>query len=146
MVEGLRPPALDELGLADACRQAVDRLTRAAGVRAEVRTDGELAGLPAAVEVAAFRIVLEAVTNVVRHAGARSCCVMLARTVDEVRVAVQDDGSGSADGLVAGNGLATMRERAEELGGSFSVTDSAHGVRICAELPTRLLAARTTSA
>jgi signal transduction histidine kinase len=143
VVEGLRPPALDELGLAGACRQAVDRLTRAAGVRAEFRIADQLTGLPAAVEVAAFRIVLEAVTNVVRHAHAGRCCVTLARTDDALAVEVADDGAGSLDGLVAGNGLATMRERAEELGGSLSIAAAHGGVRVSARLPARSVSNET---
>jgi signal transduction histidine kinase len=137
VVEGLRPPALDELGLDGACRQAVDRLTRAASVLPTVRVSGALDGLPAAVEVAAFRIVLEAVTNVVRHADARTCCVSLAATPGALTVTVEDDGRGLIDGPGAGNGLATMRERAAELGGTFSVATTGRGVRVTASLPAR---------
>jgi len=144
VVEGLRPPALDELGLEGACRQAVDRLTRTSAVTADVQASGELAGLPAAVEVAAFRIVLEAVTNVVRHANAHSCCVTLARGESALLVAINDDGVGFDDGQESGNGMATMRERAEELGGSLTV--SVHrGARVQASLPTRVTPARTVS-
>ena len=78
LVEGLRPPALDELGLADACAQAVDRLTGGSGLAATVHASDDLPALPAAVEVAAYRIVVEAVTNTVRHACARSCRVSIA--------------------------------------------------------------------
>lgn len=144
VVEGLRPPALDELGLDGACRQAVDRLTRPAGVNAEVQASGELAGLPAAVEVAAFRIVLEAVTNVIRHAQARSCCVRLARGDAALVVTVDDDGLGFEDRMEPGNGMATMRERAEELGGSFLVT-SDRGVHVEVSLPARVAPARTAT-
>ena len=69
LVEGLRPPALDELGLAGACAQAVERLTAGAGLTASVNARDDLPALPAAVEVAAYRIVVEAVTNTVRHAA-----------------------------------------------------------------------------
>lgn len=137
VVEGLRPPALDELGLADACRQAVDRLTRAAGVSADVRCDLGEGAVPAAVEVAAFRIVTEAVTNVVRHAQARRCSVSLARDGSALRVVVCDDGTGRVDGSSSGHGLATMRERAEELGGSLSIGGADPGLRVTAVLPTR---------
>ncbi|MEP7021740.1 MAG: histidine kinase [Pseudonocardiales bacterium] len=135
VVEGLRPPALDELGLVGACTQAVARLTAAAGVVATVQADDELPPLPAAVEVAAFRIVLEAVTNVVRHADARQCCVSLALARPCLSVTIVDDGSGLGEDGHEGNGLATMRERAEELGGSLSVADTHHGVRVEARLP-----------
>jgi signal transduction histidine kinase len=137
VVEGLRPPALDELGLAGACRQAVDRLTRAAGVAARIEAADDVARLPAAVEVAAFRIVLEAVTNVVRHAGARHCCVTLDCDGADLLVSVADDGSGPGDGSSSGHGLATMRERAEELGGRLTVTSADPGMRVDAVLPLR---------
>ena len=78
LVEGLRPPALDELGLAGACAQAVERLTAGADLAASVHASDDLPALPAAVEVAAYRIVVEAVTNTVRHARARHCQVSLA--------------------------------------------------------------------
>jgi signal transduction histidine kinase len=146
VVEGLRPPALDELGLDGACRQAVDRLTRASGVSPTVSASGDLSRLPAAVEVAAFRIVLEAVTNVVRHADARTCCVSLAASDGTLDVVVEDDGRGLADGPARGNGMATMRERAEELGGSVSVCATAHGVRVHASLPARATTAGAGSA
>jgi signal transduction histidine kinase len=138
VVEGLRPPALDELGLVGACRQAVDRLTRGSGITADVRSGADVTALPAAVEVAAFRIVLEAVTNVVRHAHARRCCVTLARDDTALVVTIVDDGTGPVDGSGAGHGLATMRERAEELGGALSVVASEPGLRVTAALPTRL--------
>ena len=135
VVEGLRPPALDELGLVGACTQAVKRLTAAAGVAATVQADNQLPPLPAAVEVAAFRIVLEAVTNIVRHANARRCCVSLALARPCLTVTIVDDGSGLGEDRHEGNGLATMRERAEELGGSLSVADTHPGVRVEAQLP-----------
>jgi signal transduction histidine kinase len=137
IVEGLRPPALDELGLVDACRQAVDRLTRGSDVTAELRPGPDVTTLPAAVEVAAFRIVLEAVTNVVRHAHARQCCVTLAHDDTDLVVVVVDDGTGLLDGPGAGHGLATMRERAEELGGTLSIVPAEPGLRVTAVLPTR---------
>jgi signal transduction histidine kinase len=77
LVEGLRPPALDELGLAGACAQAVERLTAGSGLAASIDACDHLPALPAAVEVAAYRIVVEAVTNTVRHAHARHCQVSM---------------------------------------------------------------------
>ncbi|MGH8961417.1 MAG: sensor histidine kinase, partial [Jatrophihabitantaceae bacterium] len=75
VVEGLRPPALDELGLVNACAQAVERLTAAGDLSANVRADDPILPLPAAVEVAAFRIASDAMTNVAKHAGASRCVV-----------------------------------------------------------------------
>jgi signal transduction histidine kinase len=134
VVEGLRPPALDELGLAAACVQAVDRVTAGAGVRASVEAV-ELPPMPAAVEVAAYRIVLEAVTNVVRHASARNCRATLALAAGALVVTVVDDGDGLASARPGGNGLLIMRERAEEVGGVLVVQDASPGVRVHARLP-----------
>jgi signal transduction histidine kinase len=134
VVEGLRPPALDELGLPAALAQAVARLTAGSGVALDLRA-GDLPPLSAAVEVAAYRIVAEAVTNVVRHAGATTCGVTLETAGPRLRITVRDDGCGldpATDG--AGNGLLTMRERAAELRGRFRVTGGP-GTTVIAELP-----------
>jgi signal transduction histidine kinase len=135
LVEGLRPPALDELGLAGACGQAVGRLTAGAGLAASVDACDDLPALPAAVEVAAYRIVVEAVTNTVRHARARHCRVSIARTPAGLAVEVTDDGTGLAEAGQHGHGLAIMRERAEELGGTVTVRDGSPGVTVQARLP-----------
>jgi signal transduction histidine kinase len=133
VVEGLRPPALDELGLAGALARATARLTAGSPVRADL-TVGELPPLPAAVEVAAYRIVTEAVTNVVRHASAHVCTVRIDTADGVLRASVSDDGAGLPATEPTGHGLQTMRERAEELRGRLSV--SGHGgTTITAELP-----------
>ena len=81
----------------------------------------DLPALPAAVEVAAYRIVVEAVTNIVRHARARHCQVTLALAATALAVTITDDGIGLTACGRYGNGLAIMRERAEELGGTVRV-------------------------
>lgn len=124
LVEGLRPPALDQLGLVSALRHRAAEHASASGpvgVPWTVDADDDLEPLPAAVEVAAYRIVVEAVTNVQRHSGADSATVRLTRTADEVHIEVADAGSGLPSDRRAGVGLASMRERAEELGGTFRV-------------------------
>jgi signal transduction histidine kinase len=135
LVEGLRPPALDELGLAGACAQAVERLTAGTGLVASVDACDDLPALPAAVEVAAYRIVVEAVTNTVRHAHARHCRVSMASTPAGLAVEVTDDGTGLVAAAHHGHGLAIMRERAEELGGTVTVRDGSPGVTVQALLP-----------
>jgi signal transduction histidine kinase len=133
VVEGLRPPALDELGLMGACDQAISRLAAGSGVRA--RLDGEPQhGLPAAVEVAAFRIVQEAATNVVRHAQAQSLVVSIRMENASLLVSICDDGAGLQTAR-HGNGMSTMRERAEELGGHFAITSTPSGVVVEATIP-----------
>ena len=135
LVEGLRPPALDELGLVGACAQAVERLTAGSGLAASVEACDDLPALPAAVEVAAYRIVVEAVTNTVRHARARHCRVSMTLIPAGLAVEVTDDGTGLVASGQPGHGLAIMRERAEELGGTITVRDGSPGVMVQARLP-----------
>ena len=100
-----------------------------------VRADG-LGALPAAVEVAAYRIASEALTNVVKHAGARRCEMTLALEGRALVVEVHDDGRGIGEDVSAGVGLLSMRERAEELGGRCEVScPEGGGTRVQAWLP-----------
>ncbi|PZQ89483.1 MAG: hypothetical protein DI534_06600 [Leifsonia xyli] len=134
IVHELRPPALDDLGLARAIEQLAERMD---GGGCAVRLDaGALGTLPAAVEVAAFRIASEGLANARRHAGAREIVVRLAREPDTLRVEIADDGRGVAPDATPGLGLRSMRERAEELGGVFTIeTATEGGTRITALLP-----------
>ncbi|MCC5574915.1 hypothetical protein IMZ11_04590 [Microtetraspora sp. AC03309] len=124
LTRGLRPPVLNELGLVGAVRA----LAAGSSPPAVVRTEGESAELPSAVELAAYRIVQECLTNVRKHAGALSVLVSLRRDPSCLVVRVSDDGRGPAAGPASGTlraepptgsgmGLASMRERAAELGG-----------------------------
>ena len=171
LVDGLRPPALDELGLLGAIEQQMRRLEGGAAGNvgapgatgatvggtaddADGRTDDgaeprrpngptlllevaplPLPDLPAAVEVAAYRITVEAVTNVVRHAAATSCRVRVG-AADELTVEITDDGRGIAPNAVHGIGLESIRARAEELGGTCQLEQApGGGTRIVARLP-----------
>jgi signal transduction histidine kinase len=136
IVADLRPPALDQIGLVDALRQHADLLTaRSSGrLSVDVEAPAPLPPLPAAVEVAAYRIALEAMTNTVRHSGARACHVSVELN-GSLQVAVRDDGSGVPGGT-RGVGLASMRDRAEELGGECVVVfTEGEGTRVEARLP-----------
>jgi signal transduction histidine kinase len=114
-----RPPALDVLGLVGALEA---HLALVSPVDARLIIHGEPPkALPAAVEIAAYRIVLEAVTNVTRHADAGTCIVTLTNESEELVVEVSDDGRGFAADSRQGLGLPSMRERAEALGGQFHV-------------------------
>jgi signal transduction histidine kinase len=138
LVHGLRPPALDELGLVGALQRLAERCgTDGSGLRVEVDVPAGLPALPAAIEVAAYRIAQEALTNVVRHSGARTCCVRLATDTDGLVLEVTDDGAGlPAAGLVPGVGLSSMRERAAETGGSCEIGAGPDGgTRVLARLP-----------
>jgi signal transduction histidine kinase len=135
LVYDLRPPALDELGLAGALQEQVSHY-QLDGVQLRLESPERLPVLPAAVEVAAYRIALEALANVVRHAHARSCTIRLALSGDALAVEVQDDGVGLPPGCHAGVGMRAMRERAAELGGSVTAEPTpTGGTCICARLP-----------
>lgn len=138
LVYGLRPPALDELGLIGALREHAARLAgRPDGLYVSVDASAELGSLPAAVEVAAYRIVLEALTNAQRHSGASAVSMRLERKNDTLEMEVKDDGKGLEPGYREGVGLASIRERAAELGGACSLAPcaSGKGTRLQAVLP-----------
>lgn len=120
LVHGLRPPALDDLGLLAAVHQQVD-IARAAGLQIEVDA-ADLGALPAAVEVAAYRILAEALTNATTHARAQKVVVRLAYEPGGLAVEVCDDGIGISSERLAGVGLLSLRERAAELGGRTTVS------------------------
>lgn len=126
LVHDLRPPALDDRGLVGALTQQAERITGSGGPQVTVEA-AELGALPAAVEVAAYRIAGEALTNVARHARARRATVRLQRDDRDLLVEVADDGTGIAAEAQAGVGLVSLRERAAELGGRSEVTCPATG-------------------
>ncbi|WP_051247145.1 sensor histidine kinase [Nocardioides halotolerans] len=135
MVYAMRPPALDELGLVPALRQQAVGLRNREGtpVAVEVTAPEEFPHLPAAVEVAAYRIVTEALTNVARHSSSGSASVRLEPAADGLHVEVTDRGRSGP--WRAGVGLASMRERAAELGGTLEAGPGASGGRVAALLP-----------
>ncbi len=135
IVHDLRPPALDDLGLVGALREQARALALGHDLRLSLDLP-ESATLPAAVEVAVYRIASEAMTNVVRHAGASTCRVRL--FVDgAVELDVVDDGRGRS-GAGEGVGLASMRDRAAELGGTCVVEAASPGTAVHVRLPVRL--------
>jgi two-component system NarL family sensor kinase len=143
LVDDLRPPNLDELGLVPAIRRHAERLTRVrrgtgpstACLDIAVRAPRQLPPLPAAVEVAAYRIATEALTNVIRHAHARHCTLTI-RITDALEVEVIDDGRGTTPAVREGTGLLSMRERADELGGTWTIEPGPHGgTRVSVRLP-----------
>jgi two-component system, NarL family, sensor kinase len=134
LVHGLRPPALDDLGLVDALRQQVER-TGSSGLEIELEAV-DLPSLPAALEVAAYRIASEAMANTVRHAQASAATLRLVGGPGELVVELSDDGVGIAPDRTAGVGLRSIRERAEELGGRAEITCPPDGgTRVRAWLP-----------
>jgi two-component system NarL family sensor kinase len=142
----LRPVALDELGLVAALQRHARRLDRradGADLRIAVAAARALPELPAAVELAAYRIATEALTNVVRHSRASRAAVELDLGVlgpagTTLRVCVHDDGPPGEEvgrGWRSGVGLLSMRERAAELGGTLVAEPTAAGGRVLAHLP-----------
>lgn len=136
----LRPPVLDQLGLVAAIHEQATRLTATMrGRPLDISVEApELPPLPAAVEVAAYRIALEALTNVVRHSDASTCTVQLTLN-GRLELEVADNGNGLGDALPWGVGLVSMRERADEVGGELLVESTpGTGARVRALLPLEL--------
>jgi len=134
VVYDLRPPALDELGMVPAIREQARQFSTG-GLQVSVDAPDQMPPLPAAVEVAAYRIVMEALANVARHAHARLCRIHLSVN-DQVSIEVVDDGVGLPAKHRAGVGIASMRERVGELGGSCTIESPAEGgTRVLAFLP-----------
>jgi signal transduction histidine kinase len=137
LVEDLRPPALDQLGLVGAVRQQARLLSeRDPGLEIGVDATG-VTDLPAATEVAAYRIATEALRNVSQHASARHCRVCLSLNgFGLLHLEIEDDGVGMSAGRRIGVGLSAMSERAAELGGTCVTGPAAlGGTRVTALLP-----------
>ncbi len=143
LVYNLRPPALDELGLVGAIRESITRLGHEGSSEnrpphISLEAPEHLPLLPAAVEVAVYRITQEALANVVRHSQGRACLVRLKMEdlLPAVQLEIIDDGMGLPAERHAGVGLSSMRERAEELGGTCVIENPPEGgTRVVAQLP-----------
>jgi two-component system, NarL family, sensor kinase len=136
LVYELRPPALDQLGLVGALRAHAARICDPnGGLKVGVDAPEALPVLPAAVEVAAYRIAMEAINNVQRHAQAKRCTVQL-DLHDCLELEIADDGKGLAATTESGVGMQSMRERARELGGTLTIDDrEGGGTRVMARIP-----------
>ncbi|MBI2854998.1 MAG: GAF domain-containing protein [Chloroflexi bacterium] len=127
MMRGLRPTALDDLGLVAAIQSYAETHLESAGIHVDFATDGQPKRLPPAVETALFRITQEAINNITKHARARNVKISLATDNGMVRLTVEDDGHGfdvrtlSAYNGTQSLGLLGMRERATLLSGTFKV-------------------------
>ena len=136
VVYGLRPPALDEFGLLRALQLQASQL-QATAPSLRITLDSPehgLGQLPAAVEVAAYRIACEALTNVVRHADATACSVRV-QLNGALELDIADNGHGLAPDQCAGVGVLGMRERAAELGGQLGIDSDERGTVVRARLP-----------
>jgi signal transduction histidine kinase len=135
IVTGLRPPVLDQSGLLGALHHHAETVSAQSGGQLAVSVAGATGPLPPAVEMAAYRIVTEALSNAVRHAAATRCGIRVCEQAAMLHLVVEDDGSGEPPAR-SGHGLATMRQRAEELGGSCEVRfRPGSGTTVTAEFP-----------
>jgi len=136
LVYDLRPPTLDELGLLAAVRERAAQYSNAPdGFHVTLDAPAELPALPAAVEVAAYRIVQEALENVSKHSQARECVIRVVNH-NRLEIEVTDNGIGLPPNITPGVGLRSMRERAEELGGSCVIERRVNGgTRVLTCLP-----------
>jgi len=143
IARGLRPPSLDEVGFEAAIRTLARSIREAHGLRVEVETDPDMEETPLRpdAELALYRIVQEALSNVVRHAGATRVRVFLERSDERMVVTIEDDGRGfepreQSDPGGRGLGLLGMAERARYLGGRVRIESaSGAGTRVTIEVP-----------
>jgi signal transduction histidine kinase len=143
IITDLRPAALDELGLAAAIESLLDRHHERSGLEVEhevslTRATGGVERLDEDLETAVYRLVQEALTNVVKHAGATRARVVISEVAGELLVEVRDDGSGF-DPLTVdqGFGLAGMKERVGLAGGTLNISSGEEGTLLSARLPAR---------
>jgi signal transduction histidine kinase len=134
LVYELRPPALDEMGLEKALRAFVNQ-QKMDGLKITIEDSEGLSSLPAAVEIAAYRIALEGITNVIRHAQASNAVIRFYPEHDNLTVEIMDDGVGLPEPIPVGVGMTSMRERAEELGGQLQLIPQSPGTLLRACLP-----------
>ncbi|MBM3133415.1 MAG: sensor histidine kinase, partial [Chloroflexi bacterium] len=140
----LRPTMLDDLGLVAAVRWHVEECLKRAGVRASFESKGRKRKLAPQLETALFRIIQEATTNIVRHAGAQNVKVRIEFKPSSVEAVIEDDGEGfdirkvtSPRARKHGLGLLSMRERAEILNGTIAMwSKRGYGTQTTIEIPT----------
>jgi signal transduction histidine kinase len=139
IIDNLRPDVLDRSGLAGALHEYAQLLSARRSLTVDLDTDGfgGQRGAPLidpSIEVVAYRIAQEAISNVVRHSGASHCEVRLT-CAEAVGIEISDNGGGISGGRADGLGLASIRQRAEACGGTLSITTSAAGTRLAVTLP-----------
>jgi signal transduction histidine kinase len=143
LIQDLRPALIDDLGLLAAVRSLANESLKAAGVQVHVEEGGTQKRLPPEVEVAIFRIIQEAIVNIVKHANAESAFVSLDFKEKAIVVQVEDDGTGfdlsenlGKSSTRRGIGLTGMQERAELLGGVLNIdSEPGKGTRLNIEIP-----------
>jgi signal transduction histidine kinase len=141
----LHPPILDGLGLVPALRWYLDGLQKRTALSVDFEAPVELTDVTPEGERALFRIVQESMNNVLRHSGGTAITVILSHTEKEVTLKIEDNGHGMSteelgqvEGAISlGVGIAGMRERVEQLDGTFKISSSSRGTRVSVSLPVR---------
>jgi signal transduction histidine kinase len=131
----LHPPELDHLGLQSALARYIDGFVQRSGIRIEFEVPSDAGRLPPEIEMALFRIVQESLTNIHRHSGSDTAIIRLSRSMSEIALEVTDKGSGMSVGATPGVGIASMRERAQQLGGRLEISSQNGGTRLKAVIP-----------
>jgi two-component system NarL family sensor kinase len=138
----LHPPLLDEGGLSSALSWYVGEFSRRGGIHVDLDMPLELERMKSEVETAIFRIVQESLTNIHRHSGARKARISIERGDGTVRMSISDDGQGISKEKLkriaagqSGVGVAGMRERVKQLGGTFQIRSNGPGTTLDVELP-----------
>lgn len=140
----LHPPLLDEAGFASAASWFVTGFSQRSGIPVSLELPEDMPRLSEAVEIALFRVLQESLTNVHRHSQAASAEIKVETDAEEISIEVRDHGRGMpnhileqirGEGTKLGVGLAGMRERVHELGGTFEVTSDEHGTSVRASVP-----------
>jgi signal transduction histidine kinase len=134
---------LDEAGISSAVRLYVDGFAQRSGIRVHLDLPPELGRLQEDVEIALFRAVQEALTNVHRHSGSSSVDIRIKLDAEQVRLEIKDNGRGIsqkyltrlADGDAGGVGIAGMRERVRELRGSLEIQSNETGTKVIVAIP-----------
>jgi signal transduction histidine kinase len=137
----LHPPELDELGLDSALSSYIHGFTQRSGIRVEVEVSPDLGRLPQAVETTVFRVVQESLTNIHRHSNSRTARVRLVREPLNLVLEVEDAGVGIREGAFLGVGIASMRERVQQLNGRLEIVSQPGGTIVRATIPLARVAA-----
>ena len=141
----LHPPMLEELGLVFALREYAEGFSRRSGIEVDLKLPPDLPRVPDDVELAMFRVVQEALTNIHRHAESPTAKICLTAESDEIRLLIEDQGKGIARHRAAGSdamtqmgvGIRGMAERLKQLGGELGLQSGPNGTTIRASLPLR---------
>jgi signal transduction histidine kinase len=131
----LHPPLLDEAGLGAALRIYVQGFSQRSKIAAKLDAPKDLPRLAADIEISIFRIVQECLTNILKHADAKSVAISITHSPGGIALQVADDGRGLRDGYSFGVGLRGMEERVRQLHGAFTITSSSRGTTVAVSMP-----------